>query len=647
MQDQEAPAVLLEEPLEAGDVVIIVPPFAYREFPCLGVHLVQAGCKHQGIRAGVFYANLLFSDVIGSPVYDTIIRVNQATFMGERLFAASAFGLPPMGRDMEKLFKKDWLPDHIWLNNRAYPCRNMPEIFDPIREWAAAVDWARLEDKTVKWLDAAARQVAGMGCRIVGCSTNSGGLVPVIALLGAIKKANPDIVTVIGGPLCEGEMAEGILTLGPVVDYIFSGEGEITFPAFVNAVRGGNLPGEKIIYGAEVSNLDTIPPPDFGDFFRQRKKVDSRPGSAGTGLKISYETSRGCRWGRCTFCGVNGERRSYRTVSPAKIIADLKQLVDRYGGCTIEMADTVMPLSYFRTLFPRISREIPPVRIKYEVKGSLTLDQVMALKKTGVTVVQAGIESLSPSLLRRMRKGVTPRQIIALLRYARSVGIRVGWNLLFGFPGDNVSEYEEMLRIFPLIHHLQPADRMTSMRIFRFSKYHAAPEEFNISNLRPAELYKDVYPVNAHLEKIAYYFTGEFTARSYENPGIIAALRQEYLAWRREWEAYDVVPLDSLLPSLHLERKASGRFVLHDTRKLPGRPEKTVVDKDQARMLLVAHRGESPEAFKWALDAGLGIFIKPWFIPLATAEPALMKEFEQDYKQGGQGVKRLTLNGDS
>jgi ribosomal peptide maturation radical SAM protein 1 len=634
MQNQEAPGVLLKESLEAGDVVIIVPPFAYREFPSLGVHLVQASCKHQGIRARVFYANLIFSHVIGSMVYDTIIRVNQATFIGERLFAASAFGLPPMGRDMDKLFEKDWLPDHIWLNNRDYPCRNMPGIFDPVREWAASIDWARLENKTVKWIDTTARQVAGMGCRIVGCSTNSGGLVPVIALLDAIKKANPGIITVIGGPLCDGEMAEGILTLGPAVDYIFSGEGEITFPSFVNAVLGGNLPGEKIIYGAEVSNLDTVPLPDFGDFFRQRKKVDFKPAPAKTGLKVSYETSRGCRWGRCTFCGVNGERTFYRTRSPAKIIEDLKQLVSRHNGCTIEMADTVMPLPYFKTLFPRISREIPSVRIKYEVKGNLTLDQVIALKQTGITVIQAGIESLSPSLLKRMRKGVTPRQIIALLRYARSVGIRVGWNILFGFPGDKIGEYEEMLHIFPLIHHLQPADRMTSMRIFRFSKYQAAPGEFNISNLRPAGLYKDVYPANADLGKIAYYFTGEFKARSYEKPGIIAALRKEYLAWRREWETYDVLPLDSLLPALHLERTASGRFVLHDTRGLPGRPEKTVVDKDQAKILSVARRGESPEEFKWALDAGLGIFIAPWFIPLAAAEPALLQEFECDYKHG-------------
>lgn len=635
MQNQEASPVLLRKLLEPGDVLIIVPPFWYREYPSLGVHILQASCKHKGVRAGVFYANLFFSNLIGPMVHDTIIRVNQAIFIGERLFAASAFGLPPMGRNMFKLFENDWLPDHIWLKNRDYPCRQMPEIFDPVREWAASIDWVHVEDKTAKWVDSTARQIADMGYRIVGGSTTGGGLVPVIALLDRIKKANPDIITVIGGPRCDGEMAEGILTLDSAVDYIFSGEGEITFPAFVNTVLEGNLPGEKIIYGKDVLNLDAVPLPDFAEFFHQRKKVDLTQPPSKTNIKITYETSRGCWWGRCTFCGENGEKKVYRTKSPAKIIGDLKQLVNRNNGCPVEMTDTVMPLPYVKTLLPQISREIPSIRIKYEVKGNLTLDQVIALKKAGITLIQVGIESLSPSLLRRMRKGVTIRQIIALLRYARSTGIQVVWNMLFGFPGDKIGEYEEMLHILPLIHHLQPAERMTSMRIFRFSKYQAAPEEFKISNLRPAGLYRDVYPANANLEKIAYFFTGEFDAQSYEKPGIIAALRKEYQAWRSEWETYGLLPLNSLLPSLHLGRKPSGQFVLHDTRGLPGRPEKMVVDREQAKILLAAHPGGPPAEFKWALDAGLGIFMDSRFIPLATAEPGLLQEFGCDYEHSG------------
>jgi ribosomal peptide maturation radical SAM protein 1 len=616
--------------LPGGDVLIIIPPFVDTKIPSLGAHSLQASCRPSGLSVRVFYANLNFSNLIGLELHDTIMRVNQATFMGERLFAASAFGLPPMGRNLHKLFDPHWLPDHMWQKKREYACRLMGEIFAPVREWAVSIDWGHVEEQAARWTAATAEQIAGRGYCLVGCSTTHGGMVPPVALLNRIKQANPDIITVIGGALCEGVMAEGILSLKAGIDYVFSGEGEITFPGFAGKVLGGRLPGEKIIYGKEVTNLDTVPLPDFSEYFYQREKIYPKQLSCKGDIRVPYETSRGCRWRRCTFCGVSGERQSYRIKSAGKVIKDLGQLVNRHRINSIDMADNIMPLPYFETLIPQIPGDIPLLRIQYELKADVTLEQMIALKKAGITRIQPGIESLSPSLLKRMQKGVTVRQIIALLRYARSLGIKVFWNILFGFPGDQTGEYEEMLRILPLIRHLPPPARMTTMRIFRFSKYQTEPEKFGISNLRPAELHKDVFPSHADLEKTAYFFTGDFEARSYENPEIIASLRKEYRAWLREWSNYEVPSLESLLPALHLERKSPGRFILHDTRGLPGRPEKTVVDKEQAKMLLVTRCGGSPGEFKWLLDAGLGIFSESRFIPLATAEPGLLQEFERD-----------------
>jgi ribosomal peptide maturation radical SAM protein 1 len=621
--------------LQQGDILIIIPPFVDTKIPSLGAHSLQASCQQAGLRARVVYANLIFSNLIGLDLHDTIMRVNQATFIGERLFAASAFGRPSMGRDMQKFFDPHWLPDHIWQKNREYACQLMAEIFEPVRKWAISIDWDHVENQAAWWTNYMTQQITGMGYCIVGCSTTNGGLVPSVALLNRVKQANPNIITVIGGALCEGVMAEGILSLKSNIDYVFSGEGEITFPSFARKVLGGNLPEEKIIYGKEVTDLNTLSLPDFSEFFYQRKKIHSGQLSSKNNIRISYETSRGCRWRKCTFCGLKGESQTYRIKSAGKVIADLKQLVNRHHATSIDMADNMMPLQYFETLIPQIPRDLPYLRIQYELKADLTLEQMIALKKAGITRIQPGIESLSSSLLRRMQKGVTIRQIIALLRYARSLGIQVFWNILYGFPGDQSGEYEEMLRLLPLIRHLQPASRMTTMKIFRFSKYQTEPEKFGISNLRPAELHKDVFPSHANLEKTAYFFTGDFKARSYENPEIIASLRKEYQAWLREWSSYEALPLDSLLPMLHLERKKSGQFVLYDTRGLPGKPKKMVVDRKQANAILVTRSGDSPGEFKWLLDAGLGVFIESQFIPLATAEPGLLQEFERDNGHNG------------
>ena len=125
------------------------------------------------------------------------------------------------------------------------------------------------------------------------------------------------------------------------------------------------------------------------------------------------------------------------------------------------MIDNILPHSYFRTVLPRLAEELPPVRIFYETKSNLNLEQVQLLRRAGVDRIQPGIEALSSSLLRRMKKGVLARQNLALLRYARAPGLALTWNLLCEFPGDQREDYEATLALIPLIHHLSPRPACT------------------------------------------------------------------------------------------------------------------------------------------------------------------------------------------
>src|SRR5271157_5824059 len=86
-----------------SDAVIIVPPFADIDRPSLGVHLLQAAAEQAGLRVRVFCANLLFATLSGEELYKTISDGNYGWMWGERIFAAAAFGLPPLGYQTEKL----------------------------------------------------------------------------------------------------------------------------------------------------------------------------------------------------------------------------------------------------------------------------------------------------------------------------------------------------------------------------------------------------------------------------------------------------------------------------------------------------------------------------------------------------------------
>jgi hypothetical protein len=49
-----------------------------------------------------------------------------------------------------------------------------------------------------------------------------------------------------------------------------------------------------------------------------------------------------------------------------------------------------------------------------------------------------------------MAKGTTAAQNLALLRYARAAGRRLDWNLLCGFPNDQLSFYLETAELLPI-----------------------------------------------------------------------------------------------------------------------------------------------------------------------------------------------------
>src|SRR6185295_3125904 len=257
-----------------------------------------------------------------------------------------------------------------------------------------------------------------------------------------------------------GQMAEGILSLNAGVDFVFSGESEISFRKFLSSHRSSTLPRERIIQGEPCRSMDDLPLPDFAEYYEQREYFlpDSVVAKGGN-IWLPYESSRGCWWGQkhhCTFCGISDSAITFREKSPERVIEDLEILTARHPTNKLCVVDWIMPASYFRELLGPLEAEVPNLHTFYFVKANLSLDNVVALKKAGAAIIQPGIEALSSSLLRRMDKGVSTSQNIALLRYARSVDLAVTWNLLHSFPGDELHEFEETLKLLPLLRHLHP-----------------------------------------------------------------------------------------------------------------------------------------------------------------------------------------------
>lgn len=603
--------------LQDADVLLIVPPFHLLNCPSLSLHLLQACAREAGFRVQVLYANMLLALRIGEEAYANIFHLPVGALAGERFFTRRAFGLPPLGRRARHMNETNWVigPHKDWRIEPDPFCRGG-------RKLITLGELRRLEGQAEDFIDSIAKAVTERCYPIVGCSTNFYQTAASVALLNAIKTLRKDTITILGGANCEGEMARGLASLPSAIDYIFSGESELSFPRFVRDILAGLRPPSRILYGKPCRNLDALPTPSYAEFYEQRQYF--LPLSQAPPDEILCQTSRGCWWAQkhpCTFCGLNGESLSFRQKSPDRVARELHTLLETCPAKKVNMTDNVMPSTYFQDLLPRLARDFPGVSFSYMQKANLSLAQLLALKEAGINTIGPGIESLSSRLLALMNKGLQARQNLMLLRNARALDMEIAWDLLWGFPGDEVGAYREMLTLLPLLHHLQPPNAMVHLSVERFSPYFSRPADFGLRNLRPLSSYKDLLPKGVDIKSIAYHFTADYRSGAHDHPEVIQELLRELTRWRAAWKHKNGGPIQNL----QLVRKR-GSYVLVDSRDLWRRKKCYTLQEREATGLMTSRLPSGSGVEKWAIQEKLAVVVDDWFVPLAVPEPEALQE---------------------
>ena len=371
------------------------------------------------------------------------------------------------------------------------------------------------------------------------------------------------------------------------------------------------------LLGAEFDALLIVP--TFADLYRPALSVhllQAVAERAGLRVRILYANLL------FAFCGLNDETMAFRQKSPDHIIAGARRLLLRYPTRRLGMIDNILPHSYFRTVLPRLAQELPPVQIFYEVNSNLNLDQVQLMRSAGVNRIQPGVEALSSSLLRRMKKGVLARQNLALLRYARATGLGVAWNLLYGFPGDQLEDYDSTLALIPLIHHLPPPTGTYFLSLDRFSPYINDPAVYGISDLEPAPSYACAFPSSANLRSLAYQFIGKYDCAKATHPELSDRLDSACREWRDAWKA------GSPAPALNLTAGNDGYYSLMDTRDLEGTEMFQFLSEEEARTVLIGGPLDRQPLAEWAIDHKLAVALDGWCVPLAVTDVDTWRRFE-------------------
>ena len=556
-------------------VALVVMPFASAGFPVLGVSLLQAGLERQGIACDLHYLNLYYAQLLGLDRYHWLAESPHMSMMGEWVFAREVFSdRLPSDADYRRdiLFPRSG--DNLNLRHLLdlFNARNNAGQF--LDECLAAVDWSQYG--------------------VVGFSSTFEQNLPSLALASRLRQKFPDLTIAMGGNNCEGEMGIALHRNFPFLDYVCSGVGDLALPELVKRIFAGKsgqgidgiiarVDGETMLperMANPVSNLDALPIPSYDDYYSQLRAYGFRDKLVPL---TPFESARGCWWGakmHCTFCGLNGGSMAFMSKSAGRVLTELEILGEKYGTNFVAV-DNILDLKYLNTVFPQIIERGLDYSFHYETKVNLKRNQLETLRNAGVKNLQPGIESLSTPILKLMKKGCTALQNIEFLKWCNELGIRVSWNLLYGFPGEDSAEYSKILRLMPSLHHLQAPDYCARVRPDRFSPYFTRPHEFGLQGVNPDRSYNYVYPLAPEaVRQIAYFFEFDQSVTDALTPYAEALVQAA-----QEWQQRPV--------ACQLIVTSSDAGVLIEDDRAPGAPQRFVLPEVEGHLYLFCDEARS------------------------------------------------------
>ena len=539
-------------------VLLINMPFASAWTPSMGLSALKASLSENNIPSDVRYFNISYRNFVPDiNVYD---KIAEQWFCGEWVFGRELFG-------------KEWAQSKRgdtegirWFLAANMEAAKLQRLTDDLVEFRASAGL---------FLDHCVASVDWENYDIVGFTSVFSQQVASLALAKRIKELWPDKVIVFGGANCEGEMGRGLLSLFPYVDWVFSGDADISFPLAVTSWRKGKtfegIEGmayrqwDKLVYqgSACVMDMEALPFPDMDDYFTAIKEYASDLVGA---VSVALEFSRGCWWGaksQCTFCGLNRQSVEYRCKSPGRALKEINHAISRHGTSHVRLIDNNIAPEYFESLLPALGQQENKLESLFvETKSNLNRRQMLTLKRAGTKFWQPGIESLDTEMLRHMKKGTTTLQTVRFLKWAREYGLQPEWNFLHSFPGEDAESYRRMAALVPLITHFRPPGSITPVILQRFSPLFNDRDAWGIKNVKACSAYRFIYPFEQEdLDQVAFLFDYQVDENVMPAPGYLDRIKRELEKWMEYWKEKEP-------PLLFFERQKDGKGIVYDTRPI-------------------------------------------------------------------------------
>lgn len=291
----------------------------------------------------------------------------------------------------------------------------------------------------------------------------------VLKLAGSLKKVQPELGIILGGPEVSYDSTE-ILSRNESIDYVISGEGEFSF--------------KKLLTYLYDNGTDTFSPVDIGGLsYRSRDGIRVyRQDSPAADLNsvsspytdemlaaahnriVYFESSRGCPFS-CTFC-LSSTVEGVRFFPMERVKLELSRLfkarvrqvkfVDRTFNCHRERAKEIF--RYIIELYVKnLKCEEEMINFHFEAAADLfdeEMLQILVNAPVGLIQLEMGVQSVNLRTLRAVNRRTSLDDVFSNFRRLKEKqNIHLHLDLIAGLPFEDMKSFKTS---FNLVYGLKP-----------------------------------------------------------------------------------------------------------------------------------------------------------------------------------------------
>lgn len=262
------------------------------------------------------------------------------------------------------------------------------------------------------------------------------------------------------------------------MDYIVIGDGEIALTKLCKHIDGlcnlGEVPNiiyldstGKVVstgFSCEKIDMDSLAYPDFSDYdLTQYFSPDPT---------FPIQLSKGCYWGKCSFCDYPYGQQSYSPKHIERIIKEIKHYIETYGASKFMFVDEAVPPKFYNALALAIIKE--GLKINFysfaRLETGYTPEVLSNLYNAGARLFLWGYECHSSRVMELMNKGIDVDKRLQILSDAHKAGI---WNnglFMFGYPTETLEETKETMKVIKENRDIIPSCTLSNFSLKKNSR---------------------------------------------------------------------------------------------------------------------------------------------------------------------------------